>query len=117
MAQGRETPRSSKVPMGAVRIIILIVAAVAAIGLFFVVQRMAGKKAPVPVAAAAPVVKPTVQILTAKHDMAIGQRITMVDLSWQPFPGETINPAWITGGPYPATPSARLGDKAAKAVD
>ena len=103
--------------MGAVRIIVLIVAAVAAIGLFIVVQRMAGRKAtPVPVAVAAPVARPSVQVLTAKHDMTIGQRITMLDLSWQPFPAETVNAAWITGGPYPATTGARLEDKATKAA-
>jgi pilus assembly protein CpaB len=104
--------------MGAVRIIVLVVAAVAAIGLFLVVQRMAGRKpAPVPAAAAAPLSRPGVQVLTAKHDMTIGQRITMLDLNWQPFPAETVNPAWITGGPYPATPGGRLGDKAVKAAE
>lgn len=101
--------------MGAVRITVLIVAAVAAIGLFFIVQRMAGKKpAPVPAAVAAPAARSSVQVLTAKRDMSIGQRITMLDLNWQPFPAETVNPAWITGGPYPATTGARIGDQAAK---
>jgi pilus assembly protein CpaB len=101
--------------MGAVRITILIVAAVAALGLFLVVQHMAARKPPpAPVAVAAPVARPTVQILTAKRDLPIGTRIAILDLNWQAFPAEAINPAWITDGPTPATPGAKLGEKAAK---
>jgi pilus assembly protein CpaB len=99
--------------MGAVRIAILIVAAIAAIGLFVVVQHMAGRK-PTPVAAAAAAPKPTVQVLTAKRDLPIGTRIAATDLDWQPFPSDSINPAWITGGPTPVTNAAALRDKAAK---
>jgi pilus assembly protein CpaB len=99
--------------MGAVRITILIVAAVAAIGLFVVVQKMATHKPP-PVASAAPAFRPTVQVLTAKHDLAIGAKIAMTDLDWQAFPAESINPAFITGGPTPQTPGQGLRDKAAK---
>ena len=100
--------------MGAVRITILIVAAVAAIGLFLVVQKMAGPKpAPLPVAVAAPV-RPTVQVLTAKRDLPIGTKISLIDLDWQAFPADAINAAWITGGATPESTGANLRDKAAK---
>ena len=103
--------------MGAVRITILVVAAVAAIGLFLIVKTMAGRKpAPAPVAVAAPVARSTVQILTAKRDLPTGTRIALMDLNWQAFPADSINAAWITGGPTPVTAGARLGDKAAKAA-
>ena len=101
--------------MGAVRITVLIVAAVAAIGLFLIVQRMAARKpAPAPIVAAAPAPKPTVQVLTAKRDLPIGTRISPTDLGWQAFPSEAINAAWITGGATPETTGASLRDKAAK---
>jgi pilus assembly protein CpaB len=101
--------------MGAVRITILIVAAVAAIGLFVVVKRMAGRKpAPIAVAAAQVQSKPTVQVLTAKRDLPIGTRIAALDVAWQAFPAEVVNAAWITGGRTPVTTGGRLGDQAAK---
>ena len=100
--------------MGAARIAILIVAAIAAIGLFVVVQKMAGRKPPPPVAAAAAAPRPTVQVLTAKRDLPIGTRINALDLDWQAFPADSINPAWITGGPTPQAGSAGLRDRAAK---
>jgi pilus assembly protein CpaB len=104
--------------MGAVRIAILFVAGIAAIGLFLVVQHMAGKKPPPAVvaqAAAAP--RPTIQVLTAKKDLTIGTRITAADLDWQPFPADVINPAWITGGPTPAPGSAALRERVVKTAE
>jgi pilus assembly protein CpaB len=101
--------------MGAVRITILIVAAAAAIGLFLVVQRMAGRKpTPPPVALAAPAPKPTIQVLTAKRDLAVGARIVATDLAWQAFPAELVNAAWITGGATPQSTGAALRENAAK---
>jgi pilus assembly protein CpaB len=100
--------------MGVVRITILIVAAVAAIGLFVVVQKMATHKSAAAAAAATPVYRPAVQVLTAKRDLPIGTRIAMTDLDWQAFPAESINPAFITGGPTPQTPGQGLRDKAVK---
>ncbi len=100
--------------MNAVRLIILLVAAVAAIGLAFVVRGAFGDKKTA-AAVAAPVVtavsKPTSQVLVAKHDLPIGARLTPADVDWQPWPADSLNPAFITDGAPPATPST--GAKAA----
>ncbi len=103
--------------MGTVRIIVLVVAALAAIGLAFVVRRMAaGHRAPAPVAVAAPApTRPSVQVLTAKHDLAIGTRVSPADLSWSAWPAGAINPAYITDGATPTT-AAAFGATAAKAA-
>lgn len=93
--------------MNAVRLIILLVAAVAAIGLAFVVRGAFGDKK-APVAAAAPSVtavsKPQVQVLVAKRDLPIGTRLTPADVGWQSWPAEGLNAAFITDGAPPAAP-------------
>ena len=91
--------------MGTVRIIVLVVAALAAIGLAFVVRRMAGGHKPPPVVAmAAPApIKPTLQVLTAKRDLTIGTRLAPADLGWTPWPADALNPAYITDGSAPST--------------
>jgi len=107
--------------MGSVRIIVLIVAAVAAIGLALVVRKMASTRhAPPPVAAAQAPSAPQVHVLTAAHDLAVGTRIAQGDLSWSPWPAERLNPAYITDGSAPAaaptSTAAKLGEKAAGAA-
>ena len=91
--------------MGTVRIIVLVVAALAAIGLAFVVRRMAGGHKPPPVVAvAAPApTKPTLQVLTAKRDLSIGTRLAPTDLGWTPWPADALNAAYITDGSAPST--------------
>ena len=88
--------------MGSTRILVLIVAAVAAIGLAFVVRGAFGTKAPPPpqVAAAAPG-KPLAQVLTAKRDLPIGTRLTAADMAWTPWPVDALNPAFVTDGAAP----------------
>ncbi len=82
--------------MSPMRIIILVVAAVSAIGLAFVVRGLSGGQ---PEAAAAPVVeKPMAKVLVAGRDLAIGARITPQDLDWQEWPLEAVNEAYITDG-------------------
>ena len=93
--------------MNAVRLIILLVAAVAAIGLAFVVRGAFGdKKAPAATAAptVAAVSKPQVQVLVAKRDLPVGTRLTPADVVWQSWPAEGLNPAFITDGAPPAAP-------------
>ena len=108
--------------MGAVRIAVLVVAAIAAIGLAFVVNRMVSHRpAPVAPVAAAPVAEhPTVQVVVAKRDLPVGTRITQADLGWQPWPAEAVNPTFITDGnapaPPPTSPTAKLGATAAQAA-
>jgi pilus assembly protein CpaB len=85
--------------MNPVRLLIVLVAAVSAIGLAVVMQRAFSGKPAVPVAAAAPVAgKPMTQVLVAKHDLAIGARLTGDDVTWQPWPTEAVNAAFITNG-------------------
>ena len=98
--------------MGAVRIAILAVAAIAAIGLAFIVRNMASPKRPEPAAAAAaPAARPVAQVLVAKRDLPIGTRLTPADLAWQAWPADALNAAFVTDGAAPALP-AQMPDKA-----
>ena len=90
--------------MGPVRILVLLVAAVAAIGLAFVVRGVFGAKPPPPpvaVVAPPPPGKPLAQVLTAKHDLTIGERLTAADLMWTAWPVDALNPAFVTDGAAP----------------
>ncbi len=101
--------------MGAVRIVVLVVAAVAAIALAFVVHKMTSGRpaAPAPVVAAAPD-KPTVQVLVAKRDLQTGTRLSPADLAWQAWPADSLNPAFITDGSAPIAPPKTVAGKAAQ---
>ncbi|MBO9559037.1 MAG: Flp pilus assembly protein CpaB [Caulobacter sp.] len=102
--------------MNPLRVMIVLVAAVAAIGLAVVMQKaMGGKPAPAPVAEAAPAAKPMTQVLVAKRDLAVGDRLTGGDVTWQPWPSDTINAAFITNGAADPVPTKAVA-KAAKAV-
>lgn len=96
---------------------IVLVAAVAAIGLAVVMQKaLGGKPAPAPIVqTAGPAAKPMTQVLVAKHDLAIGDRLTAGDVDWQPWPSDTVNAAFITNGaadPVPAKAAKAVGDAA-----
>lgn len=83
--------------MSPVRIIILAVAGVSALGLAFVVRGMtAGDDAPAAIAQVAE--KPTAKVLVAARDLPIGARLTAQDLSWQSWPLDAVNEAYITDG-------------------
>lgn len=102
--------------MGAVRIIVLAVAAVAAIGLALVVRHMATPPKPSQVvASAAAPQKPMARVLVAKKDLQIGQRLDKSDLEWQDWPVEAINPAFITDGAPPPVITPASADKKAGA--
>ena len=79
---------------------IVLIAAVSAIGLAVVMQRaLGGKPIVAPIAAAAPVAgKPMTQVLVAKRDLAIGVRLSGEDVVWQAWPTEAVNAAFITNG-------------------
>ena len=96
--------------MGSARIALLVVAAIAAIGLAFIVRGMVTPKRPETVAAAAPA-QPVVQVLVAKRELPIGTRLTPADLGWQPWPADALNAAFVTDGGAPALP-AKMPDKA-----
>ena len=84
------------------RIAVICIAAVAAIGLAFVVRAMgSGKPVAVAAAAAAPDVRPMAKVLVAARDLEPGQRLTDADLAWKDWPVDEVNPAFITDGTVP----------------
>ena len=99
------------------RIAVICIAAVAAIGLAFVVRAMGSSGQPVAVAAAsAPVVdaRPMAKVLVAARDLEPGQRLTDADLDWKDWPVDEVNPAFITDGSVPiAAPPTPAEAKAA----
>jgi pilus assembly protein CpaB len=103
--------------MNPLRAMIVLVAAVAAIGLAVVMQKvMGGKPAPAPIVqTSAPSAKPMTQVLVAKRDLAIGDRLTAGDVDWQPWPSDAVNAAFITNGAADPVPTKATA-KAAKAV-
>jgi len=86
--------------MGAIRLVlVLLVAAISAIVLALVVRNMTMSH-PVKVAAvAAKAARPTVRVLVAKHDMKVGDRVSVDDVAWQSWPADAVNPAFVNGGP------------------
>ena len=85
-----------------------------------VMHGLAGAKPPPPPVAAAPVAPPqqTVRVLVAKHDLAVGARIDGVDMAWQAWPADGLNPAYVTDGAAAKTIVANQSqlNKAAGAV-
>jgi pilus assembly protein CpaB len=103
--------------MSPVRLLIVLVAAVSAIGLAVVLQRALGGKSAAPTAMAAPAPtpnKPMTQVLVAKRDLPIGTRLVAADVTWQAWPSDAINGAFITNGAAPAAPDGKV--QAAKAA-
>lgn len=95
--------------MRPVRIVILVVAAIAAIGLAFMVRGlMAPKPQPVTLATA-PEAKPMARVLVAKRDLTIGTRLTAADMGWQDWPVEALNAAFVTDGAPPKTGKDEVG--------
>jgi pilus assembly protein CpaB len=103
--------------MKPIRIIVLAVAAVAAIGLAVLVRNLISGKPTTQASAATPVkVKPMARVLVAKRDLKIGERIVAEDLDWQEWPVEAVNASFTTDGsvPIPAAKTAaaaKPGDK------
>ncbi|HEY5409435.1 MAG TPA: Flp pilus assembly protein CpaB [Caulobacteraceae bacterium] len=97
---------------------ILVAAAVAAIGLALVVRQMAAngrRPAPIQVSQTATQI-PTVKVLTASHDLVVGTRIAAGDVSWQTFPAGSVNPAWIVDrGVLTAPVAPHIGPRTARA--
>jgi pilus assembly protein CpaB len=103
------------------RIAVICVAAVAAIGLAFVVRAMGSSGQPVATAAAAPaaVVVPMAKILVAARDLDPGKRLEDADLEWKDWPVAEVNPAFITDGttPIPAPPTKDEAQAAAGTLE
>lgn len=102
--------------MNPVRLIMVLVAAISAIGLAVVLQRALGGKPAAPTAQAAPAAtpdKPMTQVLVAKRDLPIGTRLVAADVAWQAWPSDAINGAFITNGAAAPKPEGKV--EAAKA--
>lgn len=99
--------------MGALRIAILAVAAIAAIAVALLVRGMMAPKHAEPVVAEAG--KPTARVLVAQRDLPIGTTLVPADLGWQPWPAEALNDTLITDGAKP-TPEPKGAAKVAKAA-
>jgi pilus assembly protein CpaB len=67
--------------------------------------------------AAAPPPRPIVQVLVAKHDLAVGDRIDIPDVGWQSWPADATNPAYILDGPPTPAPGQNLTGAAANLAD
>ncbi|QUD86746.1 Flp pilus assembly protein CpaB [Phenylobacterium montanum] len=102
--------------MGASRIIIIAVSAVAAIGIALIVHNIAVRPAaPHQAMAAAPAaIKPMTQVLVAKRDLPIGTRLAGGDIGWQAWPADSLNAAFITDGRAAQAAPATTGDAIAR---
>ncbi len=101
--------------MGRARLILISLTALAAsLGLAFVARGFATPRPPAPVVvqAAAPPPRPTVNVLTAKHDLQVGDRLDASNIAWQPWPAETLSPTLVTDGAGPASAPADIKGKA-----
>lgn len=81
--------------MNATRIAILVAAGLAAIVAAFFVRNAMQPRIIERTVTEAPVQAPSVRVLAARNDLAMGQRIAPGDLYWQPWPEEALLPAYI----------------------
>ncbi|AYV46170.1 Flp pilus assembly protein CpaB [Caulobacter flavus] len=109
--------------MNPVRIIIVLVAAVSAIGLAVLMQKaMGGKSARSEAVASAPTApsldaKPMTLVLVAKRDLAIGTRLTKDDVDWKAWPADAVSPVYITNGAAPVEPATGAAKVVKTATD
>ena len=96
------------------RIMIVVVALVASVGLALFVPGMFGRpKTTAPTAvAAAPPAPPMTRVLVAKADLHVGDRLSADNMAWQAWPAATMNASYITDGVV----SAAAPNAAAQAV-
>ncbi|MDR6624023.1 Flp pilus assembly protein CpaB [Caulobacter segnis] len=90
--------------MSPVRLLIVVIAAVSAIGMAVALRHALGGSADKPVATATPIAapaKPMTQVLVAKRDLEIGARLAEADIGWQAWPSDSVNAAFITNGTAP----------------
>lgn len=103
--------------MGPVRILILVVALAAAVGAVVLARGMTKAQPPQVVVAqtAPPVEKPTSQVLVAKRDLPAGTRLVADDMTWQAWPQDSLNAAFIVAasGPKPTTETQKVAATAA----
>ncbi len=107
--------------MAPVRVLILCVALLAAIGAALVVRTIAkGQDKPAPPAVVAapapPPPQPMAQVLVAKGDLVAGQRLTAADLAWQAWPQEAVGPTYIVKAKMDSTGPAKAAAEATAAM-
>jgi pilus assembly protein CpaB len=80
--------------MQAVRIVVLAVVAICAVGLTVVVTRIALSKPAAPAAHAPIPPKPMARVLVASRDLKVGDRLKEADLDWKSLPVAEIHADW-----------------------
>lgn len=89
--------------MKPVRIVVLAVAVVSAIGLAVVVRMaITGKPTTQAVAHTAVKIKPTARVLVAHRDLRVGDRLKDADLDWKSWPVDEIQADWTREDSTPA---------------
>jgi pilus assembly protein CpaB len=89
------------------RYVVLGIAAIAGILLFFLVRGMIGGKATTEATATpapAPAAVATAHVLVASRNIKAGEHIAEADLRWQDWPANMVTPAYITDAPVNPTP-------------
>ena len=104
--------------MGRVRLILIsLTALVIALGAAFVARGFATPRAPQTVIVqTGPAPKPTVNVLTAKRDLQIGDRLDASDIGWRAWPADGLSPALITDGAAAASAPTDLKGQALAAA-
>jgi pilus assembly protein CpaB len=81
------------------RIVVLVVALAAGVVAALLASR--SEKVPAPLQVVAPAKLDTVEVLTAKVDIAMGQIVQPQDMNWQTWPREAAGPSFIRRGDKP----------------
>lgn len=97
------------------KIAVIVIAAIAAIGLALVVRSMGSSSSSTDKTEAAVQVAPMAKVLVAAVDLEPGRRLTAADMVWKDWPLADVNPAFVTDGSVPLPGAeAPKEDKAAK---
>lgn len=105
--------------MTPLRGIVLAIALVSAVAAALIVRGMAQSKPQVQtqmVVQAPAAMKPSLQVLVAKRDLGIGERLSEDMLTWQNWASEGLNPAFITRPADAAEGAAGVANEAVKAA-
>ena len=90
--------------MGALRLVlVLVAAAAAAVALALVARHLTASHPSTAMAATPQAPRPQVRVLVAKHDLKIGDRLKAEDVTWQAWPVSAAGQTFITGGPVKAS--------------
>lgn len=81
--------------MGPARIVVLIIALIAAIGAVFMMRALMGGSQADSVVAEAVQQEPRAGVLTAARDLVPGERLTAADLAWTEWPQSAASPAFV----------------------